>query len=189
MVAEMADLEADDALVGQSFLDACTFEQSSELVVQESMPDRHVEWSCSRDAQQCESSTRQMAVTDDSVIQTFLDMLDKEHVDASSLDGQEMHVANTPCQSEMPSVDACSVELARLTRYLSSCSSSNRNAGLPMDVEIDTDPFALIKQISAPVGFRLSVLLCLLAIQFTAITCSASFYNLTPSSQVDMCLE
>ncbi|MCO5591488.1 hypothetical protein L7F22_045472 [Adiantum nelumboides] len=66
------------------------------------MSDRHVERSCSRDAQQCESSTRQMVVTDDSVIQTFLDMLDREHVDASSLDGQEMHVADTHCQSEMP---------------------------------------------------------------------------------------
>ncbi|MCO5590549.1 hypothetical protein L7F22_044520 [Adiantum nelumboides] len=93
MVAEMADLEADDALVVQSFLDACTSEQRSELVVQESMPDRHVERSCSRDAQRCESSTQQMA---------------------------EMHVVDTPCQSEMPIardiyVDACSVELARYT--------------------------------------------------------------------------
>ncbi|MCO5571961.1 hypothetical protein L7F22_025712 [Adiantum nelumboides] len=117
MVAEMADPEADDALVVQSFLDACTSEQSSELVVQESMPDKYVERSCSRDAQRCESSTLQMAVTDDSVIQTFLDMLDREHVDAFSLDSQEMHVADTPCQSEMPIakdiyVDACSVELA-----------------------------------------------------------------------------
>ncbi|MCO5551396.1 hypothetical protein L7F22_004899 [Adiantum nelumboides] len=57
MVVEMADLEANDALVVQSFLDACTSEQSSELVVQGSMLDRHVEWSCSRDAQQCKSST------------------------------------------------------------------------------------------------------------------------------------
>ncbi|MCO5589432.1 hypothetical protein L7F22_043399 [Adiantum nelumboides] len=45
-------------------------------------------------------------------------MLDKEHVDVSYLDGREMHVANTPCQSKMPIakdiyVDACSVELAR----------------------------------------------------------------------------
>ncbi|MCO5577509.1 hypothetical protein L7F22_031340 [Adiantum nelumboides] len=54
MVAEMTDLEADDALIVQPFLDACMFEQSSELVVQESMPDRHVEPSCSRDAQQCQ---------------------------------------------------------------------------------------------------------------------------------------
>ncbi|MCO5589058.1 hypothetical protein L7F22_043023 [Adiantum nelumboides] len=59
-----------------------------------------------------------MAVTDDPVIQAFLDMLDREHVDASSLDGQEMHVADTPCQSKMPIardiyVDACFVELAR----------------------------------------------------------------------------
>ncbi|MCO5587364.1 hypothetical protein L7F22_041313, partial [Adiantum nelumboides] len=37
MVVEMDDLEADDALVVQSFLDACTSEKSSELVVQESM--------------------------------------------------------------------------------------------------------------------------------------------------------
>ncbi|MCO5560485.1 hypothetical protein L7F22_014100 [Adiantum nelumboides] len=108
MMADMADLEV------QSFLDACMSEQCSELVVQKSMPDRHVERSCSRDAHRCESSTRQMVVTDDSVIQTFLDMLDKEHVDASSLDGQEMHVADTTCQSEMPIardiyVDACSV--------------------------------------------------------------------------------
>ncbi|MCO5557642.1 hypothetical protein L7F22_011209 [Adiantum nelumboides] len=87
MVAEVAGLETDDALVVQSFLDACTSEQSSELVVQESMLDRYVERSCSRDAQRCESFTRQMVMTDDSVIQTFLDMLDKEHVDASSLDG------------------------------------------------------------------------------------------------------
>ncbi|MCO5562039.1 hypothetical protein L7F22_015665, partial [Adiantum nelumboides] len=57
MVVEMANLEADDALVLQSFLDAFTSELSSELVVQESMLDRHVEWSFSRDAQQCESST------------------------------------------------------------------------------------------------------------------------------------
>ncbi|MCO5580051.1 hypothetical protein L7F22_033917 [Adiantum nelumboides] len=41
MVVEMADLEADDTLIVQSFLDACMSEQSSELVVQESMPDRH----------------------------------------------------------------------------------------------------------------------------------------------------
>ncbi|MCO5578930.1 hypothetical protein L7F22_032780 [Adiantum nelumboides] len=41
MVVEMADLEADDALVVQSFLDACTSEQSSELVVQESMLHKH----------------------------------------------------------------------------------------------------------------------------------------------------
>ncbi|MCO5599639.1 hypothetical protein L7F22_053745 [Adiantum nelumboides] len=59
-------------------------------------------------------------MTDDSVIQAFLDMLDKEHVDASSLDNQEMHVADMPCQLEMPIawdiyVDACFVELARST--------------------------------------------------------------------------
>ncbi|MCO5580814.1 hypothetical protein L7F22_034686 [Adiantum nelumboides] len=58
MMADMANLEADDAFVVQSFLDACTSEQSNELVVQESMSDRHVERSCSRDAQQCQSSTR-----------------------------------------------------------------------------------------------------------------------------------
>ncbi|MCO5593055.1 hypothetical protein L7F22_047060 [Adiantum nelumboides] len=86
MVAEMADLETNDALVVQSFLDACMSEQSSELVVQESMSDRDVERSCTRDAHQCKASTRQMAMTDDSIIQTFLDMLDREHVDASSLD-------------------------------------------------------------------------------------------------------
>ncbi|MCO5606344.1 hypothetical protein L7F22_060532 [Adiantum nelumboides] len=96
MMAEMADLETDDALVVQLFLDACLSEQSSEPVVQDSM----------------------MAVTDESVIQTFLDMLGREHVDASSLDGQEMHVADTSCQSDMPIardiyVDACSIELAR----------------------------------------------------------------------------
>ncbi|MCO5610635.1 hypothetical protein L7F22_064874 [Adiantum nelumboides] len=121
MVADMADLETDDASVVQSFLDAFTYEQSSELVVQESMLDRHVEWSCSRDAQRCESSIRQMAVTDDSVFRRVIystDGGDREHVDASSLDGQEMHVTDTPCQSEMPIardiyVDACSVELAR----------------------------------------------------------------------------
>ncbi|MCO5558783.1 hypothetical protein L7F22_012370 [Adiantum nelumboides] len=39
MVVEMADLEIDDALVVQSFLHAFTSEQSSELVVQESMLD------------------------------------------------------------------------------------------------------------------------------------------------------
>ncbi|MCO5594799.1 hypothetical protein L7F22_048833 [Adiantum nelumboides] len=50
MVAKMADLETDDAFVVQSILDACTSEQSSELVVQESMPHRHIERSCSRDA-------------------------------------------------------------------------------------------------------------------------------------------
>ncbi|MCO5572340.1 hypothetical protein L7F22_026093, partial [Adiantum nelumboides] len=43
---------------------------SNELVVQESMmPDRHVERSCSRDARRCKSSTRQMALIDDLVIQ------------------------------------------------------------------------------------------------------------------------
>ncbi|MCO5549236.1 hypothetical protein L7F22_002703 [Adiantum nelumboides] len=57
MMADMADLEVDDALVVQSYLDAFTSEQSSELVVQESMLDRHVEWPCFRDAQRCESST------------------------------------------------------------------------------------------------------------------------------------
>ncbi|MCO5603846.1 hypothetical protein L7F22_057999 [Adiantum nelumboides] len=51
MVAEMDDLEVDDALVVQSFLDACTSQQSSELVAQESMLDRHVERSCCKDAQ------------------------------------------------------------------------------------------------------------------------------------------
>ncbi|MCO5591187.1 hypothetical protein L7F22_045168, partial [Adiantum nelumboides] len=35
MMANMADLEADDALVEQSFLDAFASEQSSELIVQE----------------------------------------------------------------------------------------------------------------------------------------------------------
>ncbi|MCO5571368.1 hypothetical protein L7F22_025106 [Adiantum nelumboides] len=118
-MVDMADLEIDDALVVQSFLDACMSEQSSELVVQKSIPDRHVERSCSRDAQRCKSSTQQMAVTDDSIIQVFLDMLDREHVAASSLDGQETHVADTPCQAEMPIardiyVDACFVDLARL---------------------------------------------------------------------------
>ncbi|MCO5558793.1 hypothetical protein L7F22_012380 [Adiantum nelumboides] len=63
-------------------------------------------------------------MTDDSVIRAFLDMLDIEHVDASSLDGQEMHVADTPCQSDMPIakdiyVDACSIELARSTSIAS----------------------------------------------------------------------
>ncbi|MCO5573168.1 hypothetical protein L7F22_026934 [Adiantum nelumboides] len=134
MVVEMADLETDDALVMQSFLDAFMSEQSSEHVMQESMLDRHVEWSCSRDAQRCESSTRQMTVTDDSVIHAFLDMLDREHVDVSSLDGQEMHVADTPCQSEMPIardiyVDACSVELAR------QCKTTKADSGLWRTVE------------------------------------------------------
>ncbi|MCO5579015.1 hypothetical protein L7F22_032866 [Adiantum nelumboides] len=124
MVGEMADLETNDALIVQSFLDAFTFELSSELVVQESMLDRHVECSCSRDAQRFESSIRQMAMTDDSVIHAFLDMLDREHVDASSWDGQEMHVADTPCRSEMTIardiyVDACSVELASSTSIAS----------------------------------------------------------------------
>ncbi|MCO5596625.1 hypothetical protein L7F22_050692 [Adiantum nelumboides] len=63
-----------------------------------------------------------MAVTDDSVIQTFLDMLDREHVDASSLDGQKMHVADTLCQLEMLIardiyVDACSLELAKSSAF------------------------------------------------------------------------
>ncbi|MCO5552851.1 hypothetical protein L7F22_006369, partial [Adiantum nelumboides] len=50
MMADMADLEVDDALVVHSFLDAFTSKHSNDLVVQESMLDRHVEWSCSRDA-------------------------------------------------------------------------------------------------------------------------------------------
>ena len=52
------------------------------------------------------------------VMQSFLDMLDSEHEDASSVDSQEMCEVDTPSQPEMPiardiHVDSCSVQLAR----------------------------------------------------------------------------
>jgi len=46
--------------------------------VHATMPDGQIEWSCSGDAQRCESSFGKMAVIDDSLIQTFLEMLNSE---------------------------------------------------------------------------------------------------------------
>ena len=156
MVAEMADLDADDTLVVQSFLDACTLEQDDVFVIlqtdgelqADAVQDTSVDSAVTEVERQCSSETQQLSsefvqrevepacylgtqtdlidmesfvfdCTDAelSVMQSYLDMLNSEHVDVSSLDGQEMHVADTPCQSEMPIardiyVDACSVELA-----------------------------------------------------------------------------
>ena len=57
----------------------CSSETRQEIVVQESMHGEIEQVSSSGDAQRCKSSTRQMAMmTEDSVIQVFLEMLDSE---------------------------------------------------------------------------------------------------------------
>ena len=120
-------------------------ETRHKVVVQESMHGE-LEQVSSSETQQIQSSCWQWMVADEAemsaILQSFLTMLDSEHgdlvvqdmsssrhleqlacsevarqVDVSFVDSQEIHVADTPCQSEMPIardiyVDACSIELA-----------------------------------------------------------------------------
>ena len=101
--------------------DAFEVESDLHTAVQDMSTDAEVEQDCSSETQQTWLSGLMMDYdcigADFLVMQSFLDMLDSEHEDASSVDSQEMCEADTPSQPEMPiardiHVDACSVQLA-----------------------------------------------------------------------------
>ena len=76
----------DTPMLDRQVEQSCSSETQQEIVVQESMHGEIEQVSSSGDLQRCESSTRQMAMTEDSIIQVFLEMLDSECLSTAARD-------------------------------------------------------------------------------------------------------